>query len=182
MHSHWASMIVKMAAAGLVLLAQAGCAREDARAQPASVTSAEEALSASDQDAAFRAAGFTRVGSEWRSCDDPASASYSAGEIEQSGDFNGDGRPDAVIVEGSVYCHGMTGTGYSLVSKQVDGSWKLLTENTGILSFLDTKGAGGWPDISVGGPGFCFPVERWNGSEYKVRGFEYQGKACRPEQ
>jgi hypothetical protein len=169
-----------MVAAGLVLASLTGCAREGAKAQPATESSAEATLSASDRNAAFTAAGFTKVGSEWRSCDDPGTASYSPGEIEQSGDFNGDGRPDAVIVEGSVHCHGMTGTGYSLVSKQV-GGWKLLTENTGVLSFLDTKGADGWPDISVGGPGVCFPVERWNGSEYKMRGFEYQGKACRPE-
>lgn len=174
-------MIRQLVAVGLVLVTQAGCVQEGAPAQPAADASAEVTLSASDQNAAFTAAGFTKVGAEWHSCDDPGTASYSAGEIEQSGDFNGDGRPDAVIVEGSVHCHGMTGAGYSLVSKQVDGSWKLLTENTGVLSFLDTRGAGGWPDISVGGPGFCFPVERWNGSEYKLRGFEYQGKACRPE-
>lgn len=38
----------------------------------------------------------------------------------------------------------------------------------------------GWPDISVGGPGFCFPVERWNGKEYKLHRFEYEGKRCKP--
>ena len=37
-----------------------------------------------------------------------------------------------------------------------------------------------WPDISVGGPGFCFPVERWNGKEYKLNRFEYEGKRCKP--
>jgi hypothetical protein len=175
-------MIRHMIAAGLVLAAHTGCAQEDAQAQPAAEASAEVTLSASDRDAAFRAAGFTRVGAEWRNCDDPGTASYTPGEIEQSGDFNGDGRPVAVIVEGSTYCLGMTGTGFSLVSKQTDGSWKLLTGNTGVLSFLDAKGSGGWPDISVGGPGFCFPVERWDGKEYKARGFEYQGKSCRPEE
>lgn len=32
----------------------------------------------------------------------------------------------------------------------------------------------GWPDISVGGPGFCFPVGRWNGKKYKLHRFEYE--------
>ena len=41
-------------------------------------------------------------------------------------------------------------------------------------------GAMGWPDISVGGPGFCFPVQRWNGREYKLQRWEYEGKACKP--
>jgi hypothetical protein len=56
----------------------------------------------------------------------------------------------------------------------------LVTSGTGIPEFLKTKGADGWPDISVGGPGFCFPVERWNGREYKFQRWEYDGKACKP--
>ena len=174
-------MIRTMLAAGLVLASLTGCTQEDAKAQPAEDPAAEVTLSAGDRDAAFRAAGFTKAAGEWHSCDDPGTASYSPGEIEQSGDFNGDGRPDAVIVESSSYCHGAAGTGYSLVSQQADGSWKLMTQNTGVLAFLDARGTGGWPDISVGGPGFCFPVERWDGKEYNLRGFEYEGKACRLE-
>ncbi|MBI5861825.1 MAG: hypothetical protein HZB64_06575 [Rhodocyclales bacterium] len=38
----------------------------------------------------------------------------------------------------------------------------------------------GWPNISVGGPGFCFPVGRWNGKKYKLHRFEYEGKRCKP--
>ena len=52
--------------------------------------------------------------------------------------------------------------------------------NTGLPQFLKTQGAQGWPDISVGGPGFCFPVQRWNGREYKLQRWEYEGKACKP--
>ena len=171
-------MIRTMLGAGLILAAHTGCTQEGAQAQPAADA---QNLSASDRDAAFKAAGFTRTGSEWHYCDDPGTASYTPGEIEQSGDYNGDGRPDAVIVEGSAYCHGAAGTGYSLVSRQADGSWKLMTENTGVLTFLEARGADGWPDISVGGPGFCFPVERWDGRDYKLRTFEYEGQLCRPE-
>ena len=36
----------------------------------------------------------------------------------------------------------------------------------------------GWPDIQVGGPGFCFPVLRWNGKEYILNRHEYEGKPC----
>ena len=61
--------------------------------------------------------------------------------------------PEAVIVESGSYCFGHTGAGYSLVSKQADEKWKLLTEGTGILQFLFTKGANAWSfDTSGGNP------------------------------
>jgi hypothetical protein len=67
-----------------------------------------------------------------------------------------------------------------LVSKQADGSWKRIAAAQGIPTFLGTKGAGDWPDIEVGGPGFCFPVQRWNGREYVLHHHSYEGKPCRP--
>jgi hypothetical protein len=46
--------------------------------------------------------------------------------------------------------------------------------------FLATKGISGWPDIVLGGPGFCFAVMRWNGKIYALNRFEYDGKRCKP--
>jgi hypothetical protein len=45
--------------------------------------------------------------------------------------------------------------------------------------FLATRGKDGWPDLEVGGPGFCFPVQRWNGRAYAQHRMEYEGKPCR---
>jgi hypothetical protein len=152
---------------------------QPAQPQPTG-TVATTTLQPADEAAAFKAAGFTKRGGMWRSgCDDPT-ASYTPGRIEKVADLNGDGLPDAVISEGGTYCYGNTGQAYWLVSKLATGGWKLMTNGTGILEFLKTKGAGGWPDVSVGGPGFCFPVERWNGREYKLQRWEYEGKACKP--
>jgi hypothetical protein len=138
-------------------------------------------LQAGDEAAAFKAAGFTKRGKAWRSgCDDPGSASYTPGRIEQLVDLNGDGLADAVITEGGTFCYGNTGQAFWLVAKQADGRWTLIAQSTGIAEFLKTKGAQGWPDISIGGPGFCFPVQRWNGREYKLQRWEYDGKACKP--
>lgn len=141
---------------------------------------AQSPLSPADRAAAFKAAGFAQRGGEWRGCDDPGSASYQPGSIETARDLNGDGRPDAMIVESSTVCHGNTGAGYHLVSKQADGSWRLITSGSGMVTVLPTRGAGGWPDLEIGGPGFCFPVERWNGREYALLRRQYQGKPCRP--
>ena len=147
---------------------------------PATVGSpASTKLSPADEAAAFKAAGFAKRGNTWRNCDDPT-PTYSAGQVDQVIDLNGDGLPEALIVEGGSYCYGNTGQAYWLVSKTTDGRWKLVTNNTGIAQFLKTKGSGVWPDISVGGPGFCFPVERWNGSAYKQQRWEYEGKPCKP--
>ncbi|WP_245978684.1 hypothetical protein [Aurantiacibacter xanthus] len=144
-----------------------------ASAESAAITTA----GASDDDL-FRTAGFSRTARGWEKCEDPGSVAYAPGEVAQRGDFNGDGRPDAVIYEGSTACAGMTGNVYTLLSQQPDGAWKVIDERIGLPRFLATKGAGGWPDIEVGGPGFCFPVLRWNGSEYALNRREYEGKPC----
>ena len=141
---------------------------------------AQPALAPPDEAAAFAAAGFTRIDGTWRACEDPGTASYQAGVIEQVTDLNGDGRPEAVIAEHSGYCYGMQGSGYMLVSKQADGGWKLVTSGSGMVTPLESRGVGGWRDLEIGGPGFCFAVERWNGSAYVLNRWEYEGKACKP--
>ena len=149
----------------------------------AALAAGQAQLSAADTTAAFEAAGFRRDGDQWKSCGDPGDAgSYSGGAVDAVKDLNGDGRPEAVISEGSTYCFGNTGVGYAIVSQQANGSWKLMTSGPGIPSFLAAKGVAGWPDMEVGGPGFCFPVRRWNGQEYAINRFEYDGKPCRRPQ
>ncbi len=145
---------------------------------------APSGLSPADQAAAFRAAGFTRIVGKWQACGDPGTASYTPGTIESVRDINGDGRPDAVITEGSVFCFGGTEAGYSVVSKQANGSWRRIASGSGIANFLPRTAKGrnafGWPDLEIGGPGFCFAVQRWNGREYVQARFQYEGKPCRP--
>ncbi|MFO1361361.1 MAG: hypothetical protein U1F45_02630 [Burkholderiales bacterium] len=137
-------------------------------------------LDNADEAAAFKAAGFARRGNACRSgCDDPTPG-YSPGKIETVTDLNGDGLPEAVLSEGGTFCYGHTGQGYWVVSKRANGGWKLMTRGAGIPEFLRTKGADGWPDVSVRGPGFCFPVERWGGKAYKRQRRECEGKAGKP--
>ena len=148
-----------------------------AMSQPVRAQEAD-GLSAADRAAAFKASGAIRRGGEWVSCpDDPHGGEATLGEVR---DLNGDGRPEVVIEGHGTFCYGSAEAGYTLLSRQADGGWKLMDANNGIPEFLQTRGKDGWPDISVGGPGFCFPVLRWNGSEYAVHRHEYEGKACRP--
>ncbi|MET0364574.1 MAG: hypothetical protein ABW169_07955 [Sphingobium sp.] len=147
--------------------------------QPAFAASPK--LSVAEQAAIFQAAQFRKTRRGWESgCDDPgAGASYQSGSIDHYGDVNGDGRPEAVVIEGGSYCYGNTGQAFWLVSKQADGRWKLLYRETGIATFQKTRGVGGYPDLEVGGPGFCFPIMRWNGRAYVQNRMAYDGKPCR---
>jgi len=127
--------------------------------------------SPAEQAAIFKAAGFTRRGAEWKSgnCDGAESASYQSGRLETYRDLNGDGRPDAVVNEGGAICYGNTGVHFWLLSKQANGTWKPVHEETAIPKFLTTKGVGGWPDIEMGMPGMCNPIWRFNGRAYAIR-------------
>jgi hypothetical protein len=137
------------------------------------------AVPKAEEVAIFKAAGFVKKGGEWRNCVVPLKdATYQPGKIEAYRDVNGDTRPEAVVVEPSI-CYGNTGVYFWLLSKQADGSWKRTFDQLGMPKFLATKGADGWPDIYIGGPGFCRPIWRWNGREYRLHRFESEGKACR---
>jgi len=71
--------------------------------------------------------------------------------------------------------------GYKLtLLHHVRGHDQLMSGGTGIPLFLKSQGIGGWPDLQVGGPGFCFPVLRWNGQKYDLHHYEYEGKRCKP--
>ena len=137
---------------------------------------------AAEEAAIFQAAGFARHGSAWKSgnCQGLESESYEPGRIDSYRDLNGDGRPEALVIEGGAICYGDTGSHFWLLSRQADRSWKRMIDETAMPEFLAAKGEGGWPDISMGGPGFCFAVFRWNGRAYARHRFEYEGKPCTP--
>jgi hypothetical protein len=134
------------------------------------------ALPQPEKAAILTAAGAVRRGARWIICAQDLNASA---RIDQVVDRNGDGRPEAVVSEDGTFCHGASGTGFVLLSKQANGKWKSILASDGIPEFLKARGVGGWPDISVGGPGFCYPVLRWNGRDYVQHRREYEGRPCR---
>ncbi len=136
----------------------------------------EPGITRADRAAIFEAAGARSRGTAWVICtEDPGNPEA---RIEQVRDLNGDGRLEAVIMEDGSFCHGAAGIGYALVGRQADGRWTLIDSGSGIPEFLDTRGVDGWPDLSVGSPGFCFPVLRWDGSAYALHRHEYEGEPC----
>ena len=87
-------------------------------------------LSPADEAAALNAAGYKLKGKQWRACDDLA-PSYTPGAVAEVRDLDDDGLPQVVLTEGSGFCYGNTGAGYSLLSKQASGNWKRMTSGTG---------------------------------------------------
>lgn len=128
--------------------------------------------------AIYKAAGATRRGAKYLLCaEEPNNAGAT---VELYRDLNGDGRPEVILTESGSFCYGRDGAGFALLTREASGGWRLMTSGSGIPEPLRTKGAAGYPDLSLGGPGFCFRVQRWNGREYANQRFEYEGKPCRP--
>jgi hypothetical protein len=164
---------VKMLSWAIMVSITVGWGSQVLAESPAGMT-----LTDAEQSAVFKAAGAVQRKGKWVICvDDP---NTTGAVIETVRDINGDGRPEALVTEDGTFCNGFAGTGFRLLSKQTDGRWRVMTGGSGLPQFLKTRGAGSWPDISIGGAGFCFPVERWNGKEYKLHRFEYEGKRCKP--
>lgn len=139
-------------------------------------------LQPSDEAEAFKVGGYLLTDGKWRSeCNEPLALSFTPAKIESVTDLNGDGLPDVVITEGGIACYGNTGSGFTIVSKQSNKTWKPMLSSTGIPSFLKTKGVNNWPDIEIGGPGFCFSIWRWNGKSYEINRYEYKGKSCKSD-
>jgi hypothetical protein len=135
-------------------------------------------LSPAEQAAIFRAAGGGLVAGKWVLC--AGEPQPEGATIDEVRDINHDGRPDAIVGENGSYCYGATGHGFKIVSQQADHRWKLITGGAGMPEFVGTGGIEGWPDLSIGGPGFCFPVQFWNKFSYSTYRYAYDGKPCLP--
>ena len=126
-----------------------------------------------ERAAIFKAAGFKPTAGRYLMCDRRTSLGL---EVR---DINGDRRPDALVTDGGLECYGSTETGFVLLTKSPQGRWIKLHQSPGVPTFLRTK-TNGWPELEVGGPGFCFPVLRWTGKAYVNHRTQYQGKRCKP--
>ena len=133
---------------------------------------AAPAPTSAERAAIFRAAGFTPTAGRYLMCDGRTPLGL------ETRDINGDGRLDALVLDGGLECYGSTEAGFALLTRSAASKWTKLHNSPGIPHFLKTR-ANGWPDIEVGGPGFCFPVLRWTGKEFANHRLQYQGKPCR---
>lgn len=104
-----------------------------------------------------------------RECADDA-----GGTFEQTAgqrDLNGDGINELIVytrVAGASGCIGRVGQEIDLLISDGSGGWKRqLGFDTHSLNFHDRPDSS-WPDIELGGPGFCFPIWRFHQGEYGI--------------
>lgn len=85
-------------------------------------------------------------------------------------DLNGDGVPEVFVLGGNTCTSGGDGSNLTLFVRNADGGWGMhLGFQAGGWTKLET-GNLGYPDLSIGGMGFCEAVYRWDGSTYQHRG------------
>jgi len=94
------------------------------------------------------------------SCGQPADASV------EFRDMNADGKQEALVIFGNSCTSGHAGSSAVLFIRDPAGN---LQANLGFPAAsadpLPEKNQG-YPDLLIGGPGFCFGVWRWNGATY----------------
>ena len=81
-------------------------------------------------------------------------------------DLNKDGIEEIFIVFGNTYTSGNTGSNVVLYIKNNSGNFTAHLGFPGTAPDILTTVNKGYPDLMIGGPGFEFPILRWNGKTY----------------
>ncbi|MDA1074353.1 MAG: hypothetical protein O3A63_06275 [Proteobacteria bacterium] len=81
-------------------------------------------------------------------------------------DLNSDGDPELMINGGNACSAGSTGAVLWLFGRGADGRFRLVLTTIALGYQLARHRAEGYPDLVLGGPGFCHAVWRWTGTEY----------------
>jgi hypothetical protein len=81
-------------------------------------------------------------------------------------DLNKDGTEEIFIIFGNTYTSGNTGSNVVLYIKSATGNYISHLGFPGTAPDILTTANMGYPDLLIGGPGFEFPVFRWNGKTY----------------
>jgi hypothetical protein len=81
-------------------------------------------------------------------------------------DINKDGIEEVFVSYGNSYTSGATGSSIVLFIKNPAGKYEMQLGFPSTLPYALPTANKGYPDLLIGGPGFEFPVWRWNGKEY----------------
>jgi hypothetical protein len=81
-------------------------------------------------------------------------------------DLNRDGNDEVFVQWGNLCTSGMTGSSLSLYLKGPSGAWQQELGFPASGYRVLTRGDD-YPDLEIGGPGFCFPVWSWTGAAYE---------------
>jgi hypothetical protein len=97
---------------------------------------------------------------------DAEAADYPFDALVYPTDLNKDGKEEVFVAYGNSYTSGATGQSIVLFIKDASGSYRSQLGFPGTVPDALPTTANKYPDLIIGGPGFEFPVLRWNGKEY----------------
>ena len=89
-----------------------------------------------------------------------------AGADVELRDMNGDGQDEVLVIYGNSCVSGAAGSSVVLFIKDAAGEYQTNLGFPGASADPKPEKSKGYPDLVIGGPGFCFPVWRWNGKAY----------------
>ena len=142
-------------------------------------TNVKSKLTATEKNKIAALTGFVLSGNKDQPfAMDKDSKDYPFSAVVSPTDPNKDGSEEIFITYGNSYTSGNTGSSINLYIKNTAGVYTLHLGFPGISPDILTTTNLGYPDILVGGPGFEFPVLRWNGKTYdnykKIKDKDYE--------
>ncbi|MGH7587305.1 MAG: hypothetical protein ACRELU_01810, partial [Gemmatimonadota bacterium] len=122
-------------------------------------------VSVDDQRTIFDLLGYT-VSADGTALEAMDCGPIYVSRVEET-DLNGDAVVEVFVLAGNSCTSGMDGSSVSLFIKDAEGRYgSHLGFPAGGWTELETSNAG-FPDLAIGGPGFCEAVYRWDGTTYQ---------------
>ncbi len=119
-------------------------------------------MAQAESEQLMSAAGF-RIdhGTAFNACGKPSTPHASFGDI------NGDGRPEAMVVDESIDCYEGTGDWFSVLVRDEAGQWRQVLGEAGTLRWQGSRSQG-WLDALIVSAGRCPYVARFDGQRYRA--------------
>jgi hypothetical protein len=126
----------------------------------------ETRIDAADQDVILAALGFieettaegTRLVDAYCGAVDPRAELV---------DLDEDGRFEVFVLWGNTCTSGHTGSSIMLFAKNAGGNYDTHLGFPAAAYTIHPRAGSAFPDLELGGPGFCAPVWRWTGATYE---------------
>jgi hypothetical protein len=98
---------------------------------------------------------------------DADSKEFSFPALVLPSDMNKDGKEEIFVVFGNSFTSGHTGSSVALFIKNTAGEYRDHLGFPGMAPDVLATARPGYPDLLIGGPGFEYPVWKWDGKAYK---------------
>jgi len=124
-------------------------------------------LSNDEKNSIYKLLGFVLSGNKDQPfASDKDSKDYPFAVIVMPTDMNKDGKEEIFVLFGNSFTSGNTGSSIVLYIKDAKGAYIAHLGFPGTTPDALATVNQGYPDLLIGGPGFEYPVWRWNGKTY----------------